>query len=210
MQQAKKVDLGKKFELMRYKDLIEEIKAAEPKLIMEIGTWNGITALEMLKNAPEAKYIGFDLFEEATKETDEQEYNVKAHFSINEVADAMWEKQRDFILVKGNTRETLPAFCDNYLEYAVMRGVTNLEEFKKPDFVFIDGGHSVETIQSDWDFVRQFAAEGATVIFDDYYTPEIDGMGCNSVVAKLDDHELLKTVDGTKMGNGVRLAKVVL
>jgi len=209
MAKTKTVDLSKKFRLMRYNDLIEEVKAAEPKLIMEIGTWNGITALEMLKYAPGAKYIGFDLFEEATKETDEQEFNVKAHFSITEVADAMWEKQKDFILVKGNTRETLPAFCDNYLEYAIMRGVTNLEDFKKPDFIFIDGGHSVETIQSDWDFVKQVAAEGATVIFDDYYSPEVEGMGCNKVVKDL-KHELLKSIDGTKMGAANRLVKVVL
>jgi len=209
MAKTKTVDLSKKFRLMRYNDLIEEVKAAEPKLIMEIGTWNGITALEMLKYAPGAKYIGFDLFEEATKETDEQEYNVKAHFSITEVADAMWEKQKDFILVKGNTRETLPAFCDNYLEYAIMRGVTNLEDFKKPDFIFIDGGHSVETIQSDWDFVKQVAAEGATVIFDDYYSPKVEGMGCNEVVKDL-KHELLKSIDGTKMGAANRLVKVVL
>ena len=74
------------------------------------------------------------------------------------------------------------------------------------DFVFIDGGHSVETITSDWLWVSRIINPGAVVVFDDYYKPEREGFGCNRIVENI-THELL---DGdTFNGTLIRLVKYV-
>ena len=62
----------------------------------------------------------------------------------------------DVELVKGWTHETLPEYAHAHPDY-------------KADLIFIDGGHSIETIQSDWDNVQSFISKDSVVIFDDYY-----------------------------------------
>ena len=37
------------------------------------------------------------------------------------------------------------------------------------DFIYIDGGHSFDTIQSDWENLSGFIKENTLIIFDDYY-----------------------------------------
>jgi precorrin-6B methylase 2 len=172
---------------------------------MEIGACSGIRALELLRVAPEANYIGFDLFEDLTDELNKQEMNIKkvpriktvadeiAKFTLEEVRNAKREKQREFILIQGNTKDTLPAFQTGYIDGFVCGNVSEFLSVK-PDFVFIDGGHSVETIQSDLSYVQQIAAEDAAIVMDDFYLPEIPGFGCNTIISGL-DHQLFGSKD---------------
>ena len=173
---------------MRYDQLLKAVVAKRPNAILEIGTWNGGRAQQMLILCPTAKYYGFDLFEEATEETDKLEFNVKAH---NTLDDVKWRlKTFDATLFKGNTRETLAKFDE------------------KVDFVWIDGGHSVETIRSDWENVKRVLAPDAWVFFDDYYTGPIDieTMGCNKIVAEL-KHEVLPAKDPVSGGGFVQMVR---
>jgi predicted O-methyltransferase YrrM len=176
---------------MRYTQLIEAVRAKQPKVILEVGTWNGDRAREMLKAAPGAHYIGFDLFEDATPETDAVEMNVKRSSKVTEVQQKLGERAT---LVKGNTRETLAAFSWPELV----------------DFVWIDGGHSVETVASDWANVQRLLASDAEVYFDDYYTGGIDTLkfGCNTVVDEL-PHELLPAKDRVVTGGFTQIARVL-
>ena len=73
-------------------------------------------------------------------------------------------------LIMGNTRKTLPKFKPE----------------RPIDFVFIDGGHSVETIQSDWENVEKLMHENTVVIFDDYYD-DTEKVGCKTIVDSLDE-----------------------
>ena len=175
---------------MRYQQLLEAIRAKKPKSILEIGTWNGNRATEMLNLCPHATYYGFDLFEDATRDTDHEEMNVKPHHYIDHVLDKL--TGYDVHLFKGNTRETLPRFHE------------------KVDFVWLDGGHSVETIRSDWENVKRCLNEDAWVFFDDYYTgPEIDieRYGCNLIVKDL-KHQILPESDWVKGGGSVQMVRV--
>ena len=175
---------------MRYEQLIDAVRAKQPKAIVEIGTWNGERARQML-NVCSARYYGFDLFEDATAQTDKEEMNVKPHYYMEQVEDRL--TGHDVQLVKGNTRETLKHF--------------------KPtapiDFVWIDGGHSVETIRSDWEHIRPHLAPDAAVYFDDYYTGPIDTSryGCNEVVKDL-QHEVLEDRDPVYGGGWVQIVRV--
>ena len=173
---------------MRYSRLLDYVRAYQPKAILEVGTWNGRRALEMLRIVPDAKYYGFDLFEDASAVTDAEEKNVKPHFSLRSVK--AYLDGFDVELHKGNTRETLAAFN------------------KPVDFVWLDGGHSVETIRSDWNNVKRVVIPGACVIFDDYYTGiDTSKYGCNEVVKDL-KHEVIPIADPVSGGGHVQMVRV--
>ena len=142
----------------RYRQLFREIETIGATSILEVGTWNGARAVQMIKKAQKVtgkdiRYIGFDLFEDLSDEMYVKEIS-KRPPSQDEVADRLKVAGADVVLIKGNTMDTLPA----YAEYA-----------GKVDFVFIDGGHSAATVQSDWDAVSKLMHERTVVIFDDYW-----------------------------------------
>lgn len=181
--------------MSRYEELVKLCWGIRPDHILEIGTWNGLRAEQFAQCG--CTYTGFDLFEDATAETDEKEKNVKAHHTLEDVAHRLQEKGVEAYLFRGNTNETLPKY--------------NAEHHAHFDFAFIDGGHSVETIQNDWDNVKQLMAPGGVVVFDDYYEGDIDTeeFGCNKVVENL-DYYLSVSADKVKGGGLVRLAVVAL
>jgi hypothetical protein len=134
--------------------------------VVEVGTWNGGRAVEMalaaFDNVDKFHYRGFDLFEQATDETDKEELNVKAHNSLAAVEERLTKfaammkengKEFTFRLIAGNTRDT-------------MKGV----RFDDVDFAYIDGGHSYETVKSDYSFLKHVPV----VVFDDYYSTQDD------------------------------------
>ena len=181
----------------RYSTLIEIVKELQPKHVVEIGTWNGKRAASFM-GATDCYYTGFDLFEEASKETDEKEFNVKQHFELTEVAqqlDVMGFSK--YMLTRGDTNKTL--------------WEADVAAF---DFCFIDGGHSEETIRNDFLWAIENIAEGGTIILDDYYNPRIEGMGCNFIVdahtllADEYDAEVLPQKDGLAGGGTVSLVRV--
>lgn len=175
--------------MSRYDYLLRAVREKQPKAILEVGTWNGERARQILNLCPDAKYFGFDLFEDANKTTDEREMNVKPHWRIDDVYVKL--DGFDVQLYKGDTRETLPAF-----KYPV-------------DFVWLDGGHSVETIRSDWENIKPHLVPGAWVFFDDYYTGPIDTakFGCNSIVSEL-RHDVMPQKDFVKGGGEVQMVRV--
>jgi predicted O-methyltransferase YrrM len=185
--------------MRRYTQITSLLERLMPHSVLEVGTWNGARAVEMLHFSD--VYYGFDLFEEATEETDKEEFNVKPHYSIADVARRLqsvrYPTRKEFYLYKGNTRDTLPRFA--------------LDTPNKIDFVWLDGGHSVETIRSDWENIRKVLSDWAIVLFDDYYTgmPEekLDKVGCNRVVENL-KHEVLPIADPVSGGGFVQIVRV--
>ncbi len=178
----------------RYAYIPRLVEAVKPRTIVEIGTWSGHRALQLarsaLKHSPAVKYMGFDLFEAGNAADDAREMNVKAHFSVDQVQ-ALLECFKlenpgfDFSLTGGNTRASLPE--------------------TKADFVFIDGGHSVETIRSDFERLRT----SAVIVLDDYYEGPIDTarFGCNAVIRDL-PHLVLPQGDPVAGGGRTRLVLV--
>jgi predicted O-methyltransferase YrrM len=159
----------------RYRYLFETIQRIKPTTIAEIGTWNGKRALQMIaaaqKVSPQKKiaYYGFDLFEGMTDAVYLSEAS-KRPPSETEVRSALASSGADVTLFKGDTNELLP------------RTVSSLP---KMDFIFIDGGHNVNTIQNDWDSISTLMHEGTVVIFDDYWRNRTDA-GCKPVVDSID------------------------
>lgn len=187
------------FSMSRYDQLLTLIDLVKPKNIIEIGTWSGDNAIRMIqaacKHREDVTYIGYDLFELGNPEIDKEEFNVKPRFTGEDVKKKLMEACPGVIitLVMGNTRDTL----------------------KNPirsDLVFIDGGHSVETIANDYRAVRN----SSFIVFDDYYIPDAAGgicdtrlYGCNTLVGELDNCAILPEKDPVVGGGFVQMALVV-
>ena len=166
----------------RYRDIETFIEHYSRTKLLEVGTWDGKRALRLiaasLKNSDSVHYVGLDLFEDGSEELDKIEANVKRRTYLHNVKallntfskDALKEgKKVSFELIKGNSKETLPKILERYT----------------PDFAYIDGGHSVDTIRSDYNNLRNVPV----VLFDDYYGLDGDGntlntslYGCNQIV----------------------------
>lgn len=194
----------------RYRNLFRVIHERRCRCIVEVGTWNGVHAKQMIQTAAihhpieTVKYLGFDLFEGLTDELLQKELS-KRPPGFDEVQRLLAGTGAQIHLFRGNTRMTLPAA---------------VEALREGDLFFIDGGHSIETIRSDWTAISRALRPGATVIFDDYYMndpSEVPGLGCQTIVDALDrskyEVRLLEPVDPAPKSWGVlkvRFAQVRL
>lgn len=180
------------FHAGRYSQIPQLLRQLLPTTIVEVGTWSGWRAVQMalisLESGRPVHYTGYDVFEDYTAELDAREMNVKPHFSMIEVT-------RLLTLVK----DVYPKFT-----FSLIQGDTNttlVEE--EADFVFLDGGHSVETIAHDFAAVKK----SQVVLLDDYYTDGIDTsrFGCNQVLAR-ENHFILPIADPVSGGGKTHFA----
>jgi len=151
----------------RYKQLADTIRFYKPNTILETGTWNGGRAIEMALAAFDktdtVHYIGYDLFEDATVETDKEEFNAKPHNTrkavekrFDEFAEHMKkEKDKEFTyeLYKGNVRDTLRPI---YIE--------------EVDFALMGSGNSIETVQHEYNILKNVPV----VMGDHFFTKDDD------------------------------------
>lgn len=196
---------------VRYSKILDEIRELKASRILEVGTWNGDRAIKMLEASrsvcEESFYYGFDLFEEIDKETSELEFNVKTPSLRSEVEKKLinWIAGRSglhFSLVRGFSSKTIPFFAQ----------ICPV----KLDFVWIDGGHSIETIGKDWKNCLSLVRSGGVILLDDYYSEiskEITGrFGCNQLVDKIESEgfqvELFEEKDPVIGGGFVQIVKV--
>ena len=127
----------------------------KPKVICEIGTHDGKSAIQFIdyciKQTLDLHYIGYDIFDAVKNNTEfhEKEINGKGAGKLNVAKNNIRHRQRKnknlkFDLIQGYTQDTLT-------EQAF-------------DFVYIDGGHSYETVKHDYSKVK----DSTVIVFDDY------------------------------------------
>lgn len=167
----------------RYRHLYAEIEATKPRRVLEVGTNDGLNAIEMSRlirrQGGTMEYHGFDLFEALDSKELKREFSIPVP-SRDKVADYLQKRGVGKVtLYPGDTRETLPKAA---------------KTLGTMDFIFIDGGHSYETVLSDWESVEPMIGEKTTVFFDDY-----PNFGIGPVVDAIDrtkwDVTICPTVD---------------
>jgi glycosyltransferase involved in cell wall biosynthesis len=174
----------------RYRPLYDILKTRDCQNIMEIGVASGQNAILMVQTAakrvPEEKinYFGFDIFDKITPELMESEYGSGPIPPREEVYKFITKYTKASIhLFEGLTKERLP------------KEVTNLP---KMDIIFIDGGHSVDTIRGDWFHVKKLIKPSTVIVFDDYY-PDVTFVGCKFLINELDkskySYEIMPELD---------------
>lgn len=180
----------------RYRQLLDIISWVKPKNILEVGTWNGNRAIQMIQeaakfhNISDINYQGFDLFDDQTGALYRSELS-KVAIPMNVAQKRIEATGANVELIRGNTNKTLWH-----------------NPIVKPDFTFIDGGHSEKTIQNDWDALKGF---GAVVIFDDYYHEgKPDGMGCNAVIDGITNKKITYLPNKTAADDGRVIGMVMV
>ena len=56
------------------------------------------------------------------------------------------------------------------------------------DFIFIDGGHAIKTIDNDWKHCSKLMKKNSLVIFDDYY------LGDKNILSKFGSNKTYKKI----------------
>lgn len=160
----------------RYGTLIREVRKNKVKSILEIGVFQGTTAQEMIEAAQESMgrvtYTGVDLFE-LSPEMKQKEFS-----KFPSPRGAVWQR----LMSTGASIELLKG--NSYTQVRKLEGPY--------DLIFIDGGHSWETIEKDWNAVQHLIGTSTIVIFDDYYPyyeDDLYGIGCQKLVNSLSDKE---------------------
>lgn len=171
---------------------------------LEVGTYDGRRAAQLLRHwnrmpgGPPAAYYGFDFFEDLTPEMSRAELSKsRPPPSLDAVRSMLRDTGAAVSLYKGNTRDTLPRIAP---------------ELPLMDLVFVDGGHSLETIASDWAALQPVIGEKTVVLLDDYYVGK-DDFGCAALVGGLPIDfrvRLLDPVDTYEhTGLSIRMVRVV-
>jgi predicted O-methyltransferase YrrM len=170
---------------VRYDVIPEIVREINAKVILEIGVYRGIRAAKMIQAALETlgkvSYYGFDLFEDFTDEVAEYEASPKPP-TMREVYHRIKGIGVDVQLFKGRSQDTLP----------LLKSVS-------PDFVYIDGGHSFESVRADWENTKKIIHDDTVVVFDDYLEhSNWLKWGCNRTIDNLGpdyEYELLEPHD---------------
>jgi hypothetical protein len=179
--QAAKYKLG----LDRKAPLIKWIEHHKPKRILEIGVFNGHFASRMLvaanKNSSDVEYVGIDLF---------QELQTQENY-ISEAS--LWPDSREKVLnlLERSFRTTSIELIQDYSNNALKS--LNGSKF---DLIFIDGGHSYETVKTDWELSKNLVSKSGVVFFDDYVNRNgtLSGFGVNEVIDQIDGVEYEVTI----------------
>lgn len=166
----------------RYFGLMKIVNEIKPRNIMEIGTYDGRRATQMIQRAARYRpietvyYAGFDLFEQFEENVFRKELSKRPppEHTVRRFLGATHARHDLFV---GNSAQTLP-------------GAFKATDYRKFDLVFIDGGHHEDTIRLDWENVQEFIHDDTVIVFDDYYYnrhKDIKDYGCNDIVDNLSD-----------------------
>jgi len=165
---------------------IDLIKEKNPKIFLEIGVFTGVTArnvceLLSLINNNDFFYYGIDLFEDyqeaiskefIPKFLSENQYfsNPLKSFvynlllkeklnSLSSVSNFLKKFKSNIKLIKGNSLEILPKI-----------------DLKIFDMIFVDGGHSYETVKYELGYILKNIKNNCLVVCDDYTLLETPGV----------------------------------
>jgi hypothetical protein len=159
-----------------YKPMYDYLTTHHCKNILEIGTFDGSNAIGMINTSlsPTVNYYGFDLFQEHTKELEELEVSTgyskppRSTAVLSMIMLSVGDHDKVH-LTEGDSKVTLPLA---------------IETLPIMDFIYIDGGHSIETIRSDWKYAQRLITKNTVVFFDDYFVGRGD-VGCKFIEREL-------------------------
>ena len=159
-----------KSSIARYENLKYIIAKYKPKTICEIGTSHGKGSLvmveEAIKHHDTIHFTGYDLFEEQTVENNLKERNGKGMI-VGKGRETGKEKPLPTVeSVSRKLNQLRNKLSFKNFEYNLIKGDTNdtLNDGESYDLVFIDGGHSKDTVINDYSKVKN----SKVVVFDDF------------------------------------------
>lgn len=155
--------------------LLDQIEIYKPKNFLEIGVFQGVTSRNVceklnLINDGKFSFHGIDIFENTNSLIDNKEMTVKhnklsnpfKHFLFNVIL------KKDLFSID-SIYKFLKKFKSNVYLYKGFSDTALLQiDLSKIDMIFLDGGHSYETVSSDLSIILKSISKGKIIICDDY------------------------------------------
>ena len=154
---------------------MSQIENYQPKVFLEVGVFQGVTSrnvCELLNKINKRNFLfyGIDIFESTNNEINNREMTVKHNKISNPIKHLLFN-----IILKKNLfsidsiYKFLGKFKNNVKLY---KGLSNSELLKidlsAVDMVFLDGGHSYETVREDLSLILKQIKKEKIIICDDY------------------------------------------
>ena len=159
---------------------LKEISLSKPKIFLEIGIFHGVTARNICEllykiHKDDFKYIGVDVFEfdETKKNGAIPNINFKNPlkrfyyryikrenpYSLESVQNLLKKFKKNIEIFKGDSKSILPKI-----------------DLSEINYVFLDGGHSYETVINDLNNCKIIVENNGVILCDDYdlsYAPGV-------------------------------------
>ena len=155
--------------------LLSQIELHRPKNFIEVGVFQGVTSKNVCEklykiNKGDFTFHGIDIFEDTTEIIDNQEMTTKHNRISNPFKHLIFN-----IILKKNLfpKESIYDFLKKFKKNVrLYKGFSDTELLKinmsQIDMVFLDGGHSYETVKSDISLILKGIKKGKIIICDDY------------------------------------------
>ena len=155
--------------------LLEQIEKYKPKNFLEVGVFQGVTSRNIceklnLINNGNFFFYGIDIFEDTNNSIDNKEMTIKHNKLSNPLKHLIFNiiLKKDLFSIE-SVYEFLNKFKDNIHLY---KGFSDTQlpkvDLSKIDMIFLDGGHSYETVSSDLSLILKEIKKGKIIICDDY------------------------------------------
>ena len=155
--------------------LLEQIEKYKPKNFLEVGVFQGVTSRNIceklnLINNGNFLFYGIDIFEDTNNSIDNKEMTIKHNKLSNPLKHLIFNiiLKKDLFSIE-SVYEFLNKFKDNIHLY---KGFSDTQlpkvDLSKIDMIFLDGGHSYETVSSDLSLILKEIKKGKVIICDDY------------------------------------------
>ena len=155
--------------------LIKLITELKPKNFLEIGVLEGVTSRNVCEKLNEINngnfnFIGIDLFGDDLKENNLKEFTPISYKINNPIK---WFYFKIILRMNPNSKECVEFLLKKFKHsIKIFKGYSkdilkkiNLSEI---DFVFLDGGHSYETVKEDLNLLTKNLKQNSVILCDDY------------------------------------------
>lgn len=130
------------------------IKSYNPRTILEIGTFNGLTTYHMALNSPATTKI----------------HTLDVENQINFVQKNTWDEDLKFILSENKKQKV---YGSSLIKNKIQEHIGNsldydFSQFEQPEIIFIDGGHDYHVVASDTRKSLNILRSQGLIVWHDY------------------------------------------
>jgi len=155
--------------------LLNQIEIYKPKNFLEVGVFQGVTSRNVCEklykiNKGQFLFHGIDIFDNTNDNIDNYEMTVKHNRISNPLKHFIFN-----VILKKNlfSIDSIYNFLNKFKNNVQLyKGFSDTELLKidmsKIDMVFLDGGHSYETVKSDLTLILSGIKKNKIIICDDY------------------------------------------